>query len=112
MVHFHVFRVNRGNFSLYLLYFSCYFFNKGISPLILVAYLLAILEDLEIAIEIKNAWSIYLQAFFFSDLLAKLLLNFAASDYTKSNVHSFVFQNRTRSVYSPGFFLFHLKVNT
>ncbi|WP_113967749.1 hypothetical protein [Rossellomorea aquimaris] len=44
----------------------------------------------------KNAWSISLQAFFFSDFLAKLLFNFGANYYTNSNVHSyFAFQNGT-----------------
>jgi hypothetical protein len=48
----------------------------------------------------KNAWSICLQAFFYSDFIAKLLLDFGANYYTKSNVNSyFVLQNRTPYFY-------------
>jgi hypothetical protein len=94
MVNFHVFGGNRGNLSLYFIYFMCYFINKrNFSPYFSS---IKICKSLTGAyLRIKNAWSTFLQAFFFTDLLAKLLISFGTNYYTKSNVHSyFVLQKK------------------
>jgi hypothetical protein len=79
---------------------------RGNSLLILAGYFMGIIvysKSLTSAYPgIKNAWSICLQAFFYSDFLAKLPLDFGANYYTKSNVHSyFVLQNRTPYSHKP-----------
>jgi hypothetical protein len=73
---------------------------RGVSPLILVAYFLDVLVELELANQYlswdKECLEHMSPSILLFDFLAQLLFNFGANYYTKSNVNSYiVLQNRT-----------------
>ena len=102
MVHFHLFRLNRRNLSVYFNYFSCYFLNKSNFS----AYFSSLFpgDSWRFGNRLIGCLSWYKKcskhmspSIFLCWFTCQLLFNLSANYFTKSNDNTyFVLQNRTR----------------